>query len=67
MRLASRLQPWDAHADLDVIALAVAQRSYPARVLANVKRMLRTDEAVIDVKATLLPTALPPGLEYWSL
>jgi UDP-N-acetyl-D-glucosamine/UDP-N-acetyl-D-galactosamine dehydrogenase len=61
------LQPWEALADLDAVVLAVAHRSYPARVLADVTRLLRADGVVIDVKAALDPAALPMGLEYWSL
>ena len=61
------LQRWEALADLDAIVLAVAHRSYPARVLADVTRLLRPDGVVIDVKGALDPTALPNGLEYWSL
>ncbi len=61
------LQPWEALTDLDAIVLAVAHRSYPDRVLADVTRLLRADGVVIDVKDVLDPAALPPGLEYWSL
>ena len=61
------LQLWEALANLDAIVLTVAHRSYAPGVLADGARLLRPDEALIDVKAAIDPAGLPIGLDYWSL
>jgi UDP-N-acetyl-D-glucosamine/UDP-N-acetyl-D-galactosamine dehydrogenase len=62
-----RLQSWDDLRDLDALVLAVAHRSYPARLRADLARMMKPDGVVVDVKSVLDAADLAPGLAYWSL
>jgi UDP-N-acetyl-D-glucosamine/UDP-N-acetyl-D-galactosamine dehydrogenase len=62
-----RLQSWDDLRDLDALVLAVAHRSYPARLRTDLARMMKPDGVIVDVKSVLAAADLPPGLAYWSL
>jgi UDP-N-acetyl-D-glucosamine/UDP-N-acetyl-D-galactosamine dehydrogenase len=62
-----RLQSWDDLRDLDALVLAVAHRSYPARLRTDLARMMKPDGVIVDVKSVLDAADLPPGLAYWSL
>jgi UDP-N-acetyl-D-galactosamine dehydrogenase len=61
------LKPIDALVDLDAVIHAVGHRAYVALGQEAIAAMVAPGGVVIDVKASLDPAALPPGLRYWSL
>ncbi len=61
------LSPLDAFCDLDAVICAVSHGAYAALGQAAIAAMVAPGGAIIDVKASLVPTSLPAGLRYWSL
>jgi UDP-N-acetyl-D-galactosamine dehydrogenase len=61
------LRPIEALCDLHAVIYAVGHQAYAALGQAAIAAMVTPDGAIIDVKASLDPTSLPPGLRYWSL
>ena len=61
------LSPIDAFRDLDAVIYAVSHRAYGDMGGAAIAGMVAPGGAIIDVKASLLPSAAPPGVRYWSL
>lgn len=61
------LSPLDAFRDLDAVIYAVSHRAYGDLGSAAIAAMVAPGGAIIDVKASLVPSSLPQGLRYWSL
>jgi UDP-N-acetyl-D-galactosamine dehydrogenase len=61
------LCPLDRFVDLDAVICAVSHRAYADLGAAAIAAMVAPGGAIIDVKASLQPEALPAGLRYWSL
>ena len=61
------LSPLDAFHDLDAVIYAVSHRAYAELGVAAIAAMVVPGGAIVDVKATLVPADLPPGVQYWSL
>jgi len=61
------LRPLDALRDLDAVIYAVGHRAYAALGGAAIAAMVAPGGVIVDVKASLVPASLPPGLRYWSL
>jgi len=61
------LSPLDAFHDLDAVIYAVSHRAYGDLGSAAIAAMVAPGGAIIDVKASLVPSSLPQGLHYWSL
>lgn len=61
------LSPLDAFHDLDAVIYAVSHRAYGDLGSAAIAAMVAPGGAIIDVKASLVPSSLPQGLRYWSL
>ena len=60
------LTPLEDLGELDALILAVPHKSY-REAAARLPTLLRPHGILIDIKATLDPSALPPTLTYWSL
>jgi UDP-N-acetyl-D-galactosamine dehydrogenase len=52
--------------DLDALVLAVPHHEYLADP-AKLHRMVKPKGVIIDVRSSLSPDAVPPGIKYWSL
>lgn len=61
------LAPLDAFHDLDAVIYAVSHKAYADLGAAAIGAMVAPGGAVIDVKSALVPSALPAGVQYWSL
>lgn len=63
------LTPWDQIRNLDAIILAVSHTAYLEMGVPKLLTLLRapSDGVLVDVKACLDPTAIPPTLAYWRL
>lgn len=61
------LSPIEAFQGLDAVVFAVPHQAYLANGPAWVASMLAPQGVVVDVKAALDRSALPPGSLYWSL
>ena len=61
------LSPLDAFRDLDAVIYAVGHHAYADLGGAAIAAMAVPGGVIIDVKSSLVPASLPPGLRYWSL
>jgi len=61
------LSPIEAFDDLDAVIYAVGHQAYAELGQAAIAAMVAPGGVIIDVKSSLVPTALPAGLRYWSL